>query len=194
MAWLLQKDTVENWAYWDEAFSPGECEKIIKYALQNPKEKGAISGTVGVPGKIDSLYRNNSVIWLNHDSPDIKFAMERLTGIINDLNNKYFNFNLYGFCENLQFTEYIAPGEYYKKHIDKMYDGLVRKLSVVIQLTDPAEYEGGELILDLGVPNIMRKNQGSVILFPSYVLHEVTPITKGTRHSLVAWLAGDPFK
>jgi PKHD-type hydroxylase len=194
MTWLLKTDMVENWAYWDGAFSAEECEKIKKYALQKPKEKGAISGTVTVPSKIDSSLRNNSVIWIDEDDANVRFALERLTGIVNDLNSKYFNFNLYGFCEKLQFTEYVAPGEYYKKHIDKMYSGTIRKLSAVVQLTDPNEYEGGELILDFGVPSIMRKTQGSVILFPSYVVHEVTPVTKGTRHSLVAWIAGDQFK
>jgi PKHD-type hydroxylase len=75
-----------------------------------------------------------------------------------------------------------------------MYGGAIRKLSVIVQLTDPEEYEGCDLNLNVGSINTMKKTQGSVIVFPSYVLHQVTPITKGTRHSLVAWLAGDPFK
>jgi PKHD-type hydroxylase len=143
---------------------------------------------------VDTTYRNNSIIWINETDPNIRFVMERLTDIVNELNSKYFKFNLYGFCEPLQFTEYNAPSEYYKKHIDKMYNGAIRKLSIVVQLTDPAEYEGGELLIDLGTELLTRKTQGSVIVFPSYVLHEVKPVTKGTRHSLVAWLAGDPFK
>jgi PKHD-type hydroxylase len=194
MSWLLQRDMVEHWAYWDDAFSAGECEKIINYALQKPKERGSISGTFDSPSTVDTTYRNNSIIWINETDPNIRFVMERLTDIVNELNSKYFKFNLYGFCEPLQFTEYNAPSEYYKKHIDKMYNGAIRKLSIVVQLTDPAEYEGGELLIDLGTELLTRKTQGSVIVFPSYVLHEVKPVTKGTRHSLVAWLAGDPFK
>jgi PKHD-type hydroxylase len=194
MSWLLQRDMVENWAYWDDAFSAEECKKIIDYALQKPKEKGAISGTFDTPGVINSAHRNNSIIWIKEDDPNTKFVMERLTNIINELNSKYFKFNIYGFCEPLQFTEYNAPSEYYKRHIDKMYNGIIRKLSVVVQLTDSTEYEGGELIIYSGNSTPMRKTQGSVIIFPSYVLHEVTPVIKGTRHSLVAWLAGDPFK
>jgi PKHD-type hydroxylase len=68
-------------------------------------------------------------------------------------------------------------------------------LSVSIQLTDPSEYEGGDLYLydeDKGM--LMNKSQGTLILFPSFVLHEVTPITKGERNSLVAWITGPNFK
>ena len=40
----------------------------------------------------------------------------------------------------------------------------------------------------------MRRDQGYVAVFPSYVLHEVTPVTKGTRYSLVSWVTGKSFK
>ena len=36
--------------------------------------------------------------------------------------------------------------------------------------------------------------QGSVIVFPSFVWHRVTPVTKGTRYSLVLWTCGQPFR
>jgi PKHD-type hydroxylase len=79
--------------------------------------------------------------------------------------------------------------------MDKMYNGATRKLSLVVQLTDPEEYEGCELKINAGgEPNIMRKDQGTVFAFPSYILHQVTPITKGTRHTLVCWIAGKNFK
>jgi len=73
----------------------------------------------------------------------------------------------------------------------------VRKLSISIQLTDPEEYEGGELKLydgDDKEAQVMDKTQGTLIIFPSYVLHEVMPITKGTRNSLVTWITGKQFK
>ena len=72
---------------------------------------------------------------------------------------------------------------------------LVRKLSISIQLTNPEDYEGGELYLyndDKG--NLMDKTQGTLIIFPSYVLHEVMPVTKGERNSLVTWVTGKQFK
>jgi PKHD-type hydroxylase len=71
----------------------------------------------------------------------------------------------------------------------------VRKLSISIQLTNPEEYEGGELYLyDEDKGTLMSKEQGTLIIFPSYVLHEVMPVTKGERNSLVTWVTGKQFK
>ena len=78
---------------------------------------------------------------------------------------------------------------------------IIRKLSAIIQLTDPSEYEGGDLLMDMvaydGDPKYRRKvhtitrGKGSVIVFDSITPHEVTPVTKGTRYSLVKWVHGD---
>ena len=99
--------------------------------------------------------------------------------------------------DSLQFTNYKAPGGKYGKHVDRGYDTPVRKLSVSIQLTDPKKYKGGELKLynqEDENSSVMNKNQGSLIVFPSYVLHEVMPVTKGERNSLVTWVTGPQFK
>jgi PKHD-type hydroxylase len=70
-----------------------------------------------------------------------------------------------------------------------------RKLSLVMQLSDPYEYEGGELQLKTGHNDItIPKQKGLVTIFPSFTLHRVTPLTSGTRRTLVVWVAGPPFK
>jgi PKHD-type hydroxylase len=78
----------------------------------------------------------------------------------------------------------------------------IRKLSMTINLNLPGEYEGGNLKFDFG-PHAAGKRyhecteirpQGSIIIFPSYVYHQVTPVTSGTRYSLVLWTLGQPFK
>jgi PKHD-type hydroxylase len=98
-------------------------------------------------------------------------------------------------AEGFQFTRYDAPTNYYGVHIDKMLNGTVRKLSLTIQLSSPEDYEGGELALYTDKEaQLMLKELGKMIVFPSYVLHEVRPVTKGTRYSLVAWITGKPFK
>ena len=67
----------------------------------------------------------------------------------------------------------------------------VRKLSMTIILND--EFEGGEFEL-LGHQKPVEENgMGTVIIFPSYMVHRVRPITSGTRYSLVAWICGEPF-
>lgn len=78
----------------------------------------------------------------------------------------------------------------------------IRKLSLTINLNMPGEYEGGNLKFDFGphAPGnrfhecVEIRPQGSIIIFPSYLYHQVTPVTKGTRYSLVLWTLGQPFK
>jgi PKHD-type hydroxylase len=107
----------------------------------------------------------------------------------------FFKFDLFGATEGFQFTKYTAPGGKYGRHIDSSPGTLIRKLSFTLQLSDPKDYQGGELCLYLGDKGeVMKKEQGHVAVFPSYVLHEVKPVTKGTRYSLVSWITGKPFK
>ncbi len=123
-----------------------------------------------------------------------KPATGELSGSWGDVTN--FNFDIFGLYEGFQFTNYKAPSGKYNRHVDKGFGFPIRKLSISIQLTDPKEYEGGELYIDNGVESyvMMKKDQGALIAFPSYTLHEVMPVTKGERNSLVTWVTGKPFK
>jgi PKHD-type hydroxylase len=78
--------------------------------------------------------------------------------------------------------------------------GKIRKLSMTINITHPEEYDGGLLKFDFGPHRKERyheceeiKPRGSIIVFPSFLHHQVTPVTKGTRYSLVLWTLGKPF-
>lgn len=194
MAWLFNIDTVENWAYMDNIFSPEECDKIKRIALAKEKEKAYIIGE-NQKDEINTKIRKNSVVWVNEKDKDLNWVYQKLANVATNLNNQFFNFDLYGFCEDMQFTEYKAPGEFYAEHMDKIYNGTSRKLSLVVQLTDPKDYEGCELKINVGgSPVAMKKDQGTVFAFPSYIMHQVTPVTKGTRHTLVAWIGGSNFK
>jgi PKHD-type hydroxylase len=71
----------------------------------------------------------------------------------------------------------------------------VRKLSIVVQLSDPNTYTGCDLILKNGNANYyFNRTRGNAIFFPSFYLHKVTPLTSGTRYSLVIWIEGDSFQ
>ena len=190
MSWSFHIDRVENYAFWNDAFSPLECQKIVEQAKLLELE----TATVDTDNQQRTDIRKSNVVFIQ--PLQFKWVFERITDISLRLNKDYFNFDLWGLMENLQFTEYNAPGGKYNEHIDKMFDGSVRKLSIVVQLTDPSEYEGGELqLLYRGDrdPEIANKKQGHMIAFPSYTMHRVTPVTKGTRHSLVGWITGKPF-
>ena len=185
-SWNFYLDKVNSYAYWEKAFTKEECNKIIKIA----KNKGLIKGTTN--NKSDA--RSSQISWL-YSSDDLNWVFRRITDIVLNLNDRFFQFDLHGLNEGLQFTNYKAPSDKYDKHIDRSLDFTIRKLSLSIQLTNPKEYKGGELFLyedEKGTE--MKKEQGTLILFPSYILHEVKPIIKGERNSLVSWVTGKQFK
>ena len=112
-----------------------------------------------------------------------------------------------GTCHNYVYLKNV-PDEEKIKGKEKFYTdnpnlvGKIRKLSMTLNLSDPNDYEGGYLMFDLGEHQPDSKNnkmeeikkRGSLIIFPSFLYHQVSPVTKGTRHSLVCWILGAPFK
>ncbi len=112
------------------------------------------------------------------------------------------NYDITG-LESLQLGAY-GPGDHHNFHMDTLSHGdLVRKLTVIVQLDEPTAYEGGDLqLLRFGVPRVeplelprdQLRGLGSVMVFPSFVMHQVDPITSGRRGSLVAWMMGPRFR
>jgi len=186
-SWNFELDQVNLYAFWSNAFSKKECQKIINIA----KDKGLIKGkTKGITKDV----RDSKISWL-YPIDDMDWVFRRVTDMTLSLNERFFKFDLFGLNEGFQFTNYESPSDKYGKHVDRGINTPVRKLSISIQLTNPEEYEGGELYLyDGDKGEIMNKSQGTLIMFPSYVLHEVMPVTKGTRNSLVTWVTGKQFK
>lgn len=189
-SWAFESEKLNAWAYWEQAFTPEECQKIIDYAEQFEKEDARVGNKV----QLNSEIRESKLVWITPD-PEINWVYQKLTNIIIKLNEDYFRFDLFGFIEGFQFTEYNAPSGHYGKHVDIVHNGQVRKLSFVLQLSDPKDYKGGELQLHShDNPDVMKKEQGTLVAFPSYTLHEVTSVTEGRRYSLVGWITGRPFK
>ena len=113
------------------------------------------------------------------------------------MNGLNWRFEISGFNEHLQYTRYdAADKDFYGWHTDGSVkgDGPPRKLSLTIQLSDPNDYEGGDFQLHGTKLSTVAKERGLTVCFPSYTLHQVTPVTKGVRKSLVVWLVGPPFK
>jgi len=69
-----------------------------------------------------------------------------------------------------------------------------RKISVTVQLSAPDEYEGGDLQFNIGRQITAPRVQGAAVIFPSFYLHRVTPVTKGVRKSFVLWVGGEPYR
>ena len=189
-AWSFKINQIERYAFWNDMFTPAECNTIIRFA----KKRGLYAAKTGPQPEENTAIRKSSVVFITPQG--IEWVYQRLTDVVSALNDQFFKFDLFGFTEGLQFTEYKAPGGKYDAHVDTIYNGVIRKLSIVVQLTDESKYQGCDLeLLDDGERNPAKlpRKQGSLIAFPSYSIHRVTPITKGTRNSLVGWISGKPF-
>jgi PKHD-type hydroxylase len=117
-------------------------------------------------------------------------------GVARALNDRVYQFDLRGFSEGLQYSVYHGSEEgHYDWHVDHGPIRVLRKLSISVQLTDPSLYDGCDLQFQAGNRiETAPRTRGSVIAFPSYVLHRVTPCTRGTRKALVAWTTGPQFR
>ena len=143
--------------------------------------------------------RNSKVVWMNH--PWIYIEIHNWLNLANQ--NAGWNYQ-WNSSESCQFTIYSGDEkQHYDWHTDAAITpnelGLIRKLSMSVALVNGTEYEGGDFeINDLSpkkntIHNVKSlKKKGSVIVFPSFVWHRVTPVTKGTRYSLVSWHLGSP--
>jgi predicted 2-oxoglutarate/Fe(II)-dependent dioxygenase YbiX len=128
---------------------------------------------------------------------DTAWLYRRLEEMVQRLNLQFYKYEIHGLRERLQYTIYEqAEGGHYGWHVDHgAATPEPRKLSLSLQLTDPHTYEGCDLELSYGdgVKQAPR-SRGTLIAFPSYVLHQVTPIVSGTRKSLVIWASGPDFR
>lgn len=139
--------------------------------------------------------RKSRVAWLDNN---IK-VLNLLYDYVNASNQEAFHFNIFKKA-NIQYTEYHgSESGHYDWHHDIFWernDGLNRKLSVTIQLSNPDEYEGGNFefneVLNPDINTL--KEKGTVLVFPSYLRHRVTPVTEGVRRSLVAWFEGPKWR
>jgi PKHD-type hydroxylase len=183
------------------AFTAGECRTIVDLGRRLSDADAALADGAG--DAADPGLRQARVAWVGADE-DTEWIFERLATYAARANQTY-GFDLAGFTEDLQFTTYDRPGSFYTWHQDGL-DGAVadRKLSLVVQLSDPASYEGSDLELldvaedysddDRAAWRTRARRRGTVIAFPAFEYHRVTPLISGTRHSLVCWIGGPPFR
>jgi PKHD-type hydroxylase len=181
-------DKLEPFAWWKDAFNGQELDWLQQKAREATDKAKTASG-------LDNGYRRSEVNWLHKDS-ECSWVFEKLAHVVSSLNASYYRFDLTGFGEPLQLTNYHEGDQgAYKFHQDLNSGGISRKLSLVLQLSDPAEYEGGNLEILLGKdPITMSKSRGLILVFPSWTLHQVTPVVRGSRQTLVSWITGPPFK
>lgn len=129
----------------------------------------------------------------------------RLWTILEEHNNKFYGYDLDA-IQPLQYSVYdSAANGHYEWHQDwgsAVFDparpDVCRKLSFTLQLSDPVDYDGGRLEINYGQDYARESGfyleQGSLVSFPSFMLHRITPVTRGVRRSLVGWCVGSDFR
>lgn len=181
---------------WQNAFTPEELDRLDAYATQHlPTDKAVIAG-LSKEEEYEAI-RKSKTAWVSLN-PETVWLYDRLAYVARMVNSQYWRFDLEGFVEDFQYTLYDEPDDHYTWHMDtvKNADGKTpRKLSMVVQLSDPGDYTGGDLQVKGGADDTtIHRERGLITVFPSYMLHRVTPLESGVRKSLVVWISGPPFK
>jgi PKHD-type hydroxylase len=183
---------------WRNGFTDQQLADIIK--IGETKDNFG-KATVGLGFDNENIRRSNTS-WLNYQ--DCAWLYDHLAWIVQQLNGQFYGYDLWGFCEDMQYTVYESDTKgFYDWHQDSMGNSIEnnidkrtpRKFSISLLLSDPNEYEGGDLIIKSGTNDIVApRERGIVTAFPSFQTHKVTPVTSGVRKSLVVWVTGPAFK
>ena len=191
--------------YFKSAIPERICDDIVKYGHQM-QDQMAVTGGYGDVKKLNSKQtkdlkkkRNSDIVWMND-----RWVYKEIQPYVHQANaSAGWNFN-WDYSESCQFTKYVgSKKQHYDWHTDsgprKNENGKIRKLSMTVALVDGSEYEGGDFEVNLNEPkqeavHVIKpaRLKGSVTIFPSFVWHRVTPVTSGTRYSLVNWHQGWP--
>ena len=188
--WSTGVDHIQtSYFYFNNFLSEEDCEVIKDWGHNATLQKGTIMASSDQ--KIAKQVRTSDICWMPTDGWEwlydkIYSSAERT--------NKW-NYDIRGFGELIQFTKYDASEEpaFYNTHRDTGPNHQHRKISFVILLDDPEDFEGGEFNLE-SVGNIDLLKKGTAIMFPSFMSHQVLPVTKGIRHSLVCWISGPKLR
>lgn len=202
----LQQDTNSGYVYlnqfdyrsdiylYNNLFNESELDKIVSIGNRLKEESAYVSGND--QNGVDIEIRTSKVSWIPVN--DItEWIYTKIINCIHEVNNDFYSYEL-DKLEKLQFTKYFGSEKgFYTKHIDTM-SGVYphnRKLTFVLQLSDPSNYTGGELqIHNSKDPQIIEKRKGLLTFFSSYTLHECTPVISGERYTLVGWIHGPRFR
>jgi PKHD-type hydroxylase len=174
-----------NYYYYPNVFTETEIAKIHSLGQASPTQKGVVTDS----GHVTET-RISDVSWIDQKEESY-WLYQKISDLVDEANKAMWEFDIYGYHDSLQYTTYYGGGGHYDWHTDVGSMMANRKVSVVLQLTKPEEYEGGNLQLNGGNGVVEApKDFNTMIIFPSFMLHRVTPVITGTRKSLVTWLAG----
>lgn len=188
-----------EWCYFKSYFPADYCERLVEVALSRPAEDAKIGTNDGI--QADTSFRRSNIRFVNRGDVELDYVFDELWKLASWANRDWFDVHI-SKLDYFQIAEYDSAnaGEY-KTHHDIFYMNgdpyYHRKLSCVIQLSDPNTYEGGDLVFEhvTAYPNAEEmRQQGTVIFFPSFVRHAALPVTAGKRYSVASWFDGPKWR
>ena len=178
--------------------TPEQCDEILK--IDSSQFPPGVITYDGVKNVTNNDWRIVKAGWVHRPGYEWLYTLCRDRAAA--LNETHFGVNIIGILDSISYMRYEADTSGEGRHgkfawhsdIGQGYTGM-RKLSMVIGLSDPSEYEGGELHLFInGDMNLGKLKKGEVVVFPSFVQHCVTPVTQGVRQTLVAFVSGPRYR
>ena len=179
-----------NYYWFNGGLTSEEVDKIVEDAKEYPFVKALV-----VDEENTDKFRKSNIKWLPFESK-WDWVIDKIMSQVVEANDTIWKFDLNSVIDNIQYTEYEGNGGHYDWHLD-IGPGSIshRKISIVVQLSDPEEYVGGDLEIMTGSDHTkIPRGKGNVIIFPSYLLHRVVPLISGNRKSLVLWVGGGHYK
>lgn len=188
----MDKEELEfrvNQTIYKKVFDEDDCERISEYYNYGMKPSSLL------------YYSNNYKDLTNVTQSESRKSMEKfltdeegtwikqkLLAPIKEINDKYFqvpalvfsHFGLLEYKENDQFVWHADAGT--------TGHHALRRISIVIFMSDRDEYEGGQLEFMPKLKEPLKMEKGYMVAFPSHKVHRVAPITGGRRRTLVSWV------
>jgi len=185
------------WMVLKPAFSPAELTTIENHC----KSISLTAGEGFFSEETEPKFRTSNIRFHFSDDPKLKFVFEKFNSVFEYVNSMFYNFDINGY-DYFQYAEYDAKesGQYnwhtdlsFGEHSKDVYS--TRKLSMSMLLNTPGvDFEGGDFSTFLSKEQNIPLKKGEILIFPSFIVHSVKPVTKGIRKSLVIWITGPKFK
>ena len=189
-----------NWNsfyYWKNVFDDKMIKDLTDMVYANYKFEKGKTGTEELGNVTDSYRTNNRDIAYINPQPHSKWLYDLLFPLALEANEKVFHFDIDIVTDSIHYVIYPEDGGHLDWHMDVGAHGVnKRKLAMTVQLSDSSDYEGGDFQIWMGGEDYLTvpREKGDVIVFPSFCMHRVTPITRGERRCLVFWTGGRPFR
>jgi len=172
-----------------DVIPPAMCDEAVRIATATGFEPSLVNQGEATGGNLPE-YRVSASVFIAPDAfPEL---YREISDALREMNDQLYRFSIWG-MDPIQIIKYDT-GSFFAEHADlSRGDRAHRKISLIVQLSDPADYEGGDLEFGNQVDLEVPREKGYGCVFPSWCSHAVAPVTRGTRYSLAAWAKGRLF-